>query len=130
MAHTKISDITNLIMKRKTKFRNSEVSIGFDRGIMRARESDVIICSARKRHMARKCFNLECSTGLSFSNFCITNKDLSLTQKEKIWESPHVGLYCCKCFKEKEKWEALKKKHKKLLNKADRICDKFGYDLR
>ena len=81
-------------------------------------------------HPLRKCFG--CQTKIGFGDFrrrnchTIRQKDL-----EKIWDSPYIQLYCCTCFKKKEKdkvsFDKFIKKRERLLNKAYRINEKFGF---
>ena len=78
-------------------------------------------------HEKRECFN--CHREIGFTGFYIRNKDMTKEQLEKIWESPYIELYCCSCFRKEENKEESLKKREKLLNKAERICEKFGYDL-
>lgn len=80
-----------------------------------------------KLHKTRKCF--KCQMIIGFTGFYIRNKDMTKEQLEKIWDSPYVQLFCCSCFRKEENKEESLKKREKLLNKAERICEKFGYDL-
>lgn len=41
----------------------------------------------------RYCFG--CKTTLSYEDYCDDNKAKPLKSLERLWESPHIELYCC-----------------------------------
>lgn len=78
----------------------------------------------------RKCLN--CQTEIGFGDFRVRNqKEIPKEDLEKIWKSPYVQLYCCSCFRKQERenklFDKLVKKRERLLNKAYRINEKFGF---
>ena len=74
----------------------------------------------------RKCYN--CQKEISYSDFYISNQwKMNKEQLRLIWESPYIELYCCKCYRKKDLFEKLEKKRERLLNKAYRINEKFGF---
>lgn len=80
----------------------------------------------------RKCFNSKCQKKIGYGEFRMRNAlKLSKEALENIWNSPYVQLYCCSCFRkkrrDKESFNKLAKKRERLLNKAYKINEKFGF---
>lgn len=54
----------------------------------------------------RKCF--KCQKIMSFTHFYNNNiSEISILQLEKLWKSPHIQLFCCRCYKKEllfKKW--------------------------
>ncbi|KKK98581.1 hypothetical protein LCGC14_2641340 [marine sediment metagenome] len=78
----------------------------------------------------RKCFN--CQKEIGYWEYILRNyEEMSEEVLENIWKSPYVQLYCCSCFRKKNKepnsFDKLVKKRERLLNKAYRINEKFGF---
>lgn len=78
----------------------------------------------------RECFNPKCKRILDFFDFEVMNDEkYPLKQLKKIWNSPHIELYCCTCYKKQGLFEKQAKKEERLLKKAERIMEKFGFDF-
>ena len=74
----------------------------------------------------RKCFH--CQKQIGYGDFWSRNHGkMSDETLENIWKSPYVQLYCCTCFSKKGLFEKLAKKNERLLNKAYKLNEKFGF---
>ena len=105
------------------------ISIGFDPA-MTIPEPPPEAISWNEGMEGRKCLN--CQKEIGFGDYCIRNESkISKENLVKIWESPYVQLYCCSCFRKQEQdsklFERLAKKRERLINKAYRLCEKFGF---
>jgi len=74
-----------------------------------------------------KCF--DCKQQIHFAHAWGKAREQNISKKQfvNMWKSEVVEFYCCYCF---NKIEKIEKKNTRLLAKAKRICDKFGYELR
>lgn len=74
----------------------------------------------------RKCYN--CQKEIGYGDFWITNHNIMSNEiLEKMWKSPYVELFCCTCFRKGVYLDKIIKKRERLLNKAYRINEKFGF---
>jgi len=74
----------------------------------------------------RKCYN--CQKEIDYGDFCRTNRTTTPGEVlENVWKSPYVELYCCTCFRKGVYLDKMIKKRERLLNKAYRLNEKFGF---
>ena len=90
------------------------------------------LCLLNKKKLTEEyphiCF--ECGKKLYFNELLVRNRKLyTREQLEKLWKCKHVYFYCCSCFRKKEIEEKQAAKNKRLIKKAKRICEKFGFNL-
>lgn len=56
----------------------------------------------------RKCF--KCQIEMHYVDYVRNNiSTISMRQLEKIWKSPHIQLYCCRCYKRKRLFKKIKR---------------------
>lgn len=93
----------------------------------------------------KKCSNNECRNTVDF-NICYSNfekkfygkidikkesdlekRKLIMRKFKEFWTNPKVSFFCCSCYKKYEEEMKERKKHKRLINKVKRICDKYKF---
>ena len=78
---------------------------------------DYIKGKAGKQKKHRMCYEPDCKQVLDFYGFIATQRPktfIEYYQLKRMWHSKYVELYCCNCYDEKERFEKLRTKYKRV----------------